>query len=43
MRSEILKQMKELFELKKMGAITEDEYIEKKTTLLQDLSNNIVL
>jgi hypothetical protein len=37
LRSEIIKQIKDLFDLKQLGAITEEEYEEKKKTLLKDL------
>jgi len=36
-RSEVLNQIKELFQLKDMGAITEDEYKEKKENIMRDL------
>ena len=37
LRSEVIKQIKDLFDLKNLGAITEEEYVEKKTFLLKDL------
>lgn len=37
MRSELIKQIKDLFDLKQLGAITEEEYVENKKILLQDL------
>ena len=40
-RSEILKQIKDLYDLKTMGAITEDEYKSKKEILFKDLQWNI--
>ena len=35
LRSEVIKQVKDLFDLKEMGAITEEEYEEKKKNLLE--------
>ena len=37
LRSEVIKQVKDLFDLKEMGAITEKEYEEKKKNLLEYL------
>ena len=37
LRSEVIKQIKDLFDLKNLGAITEEEYVEKKVLLLKDL------
>ena len=37
LRSEVIKQVKDLFDLKEMGAITEEEYEEKKKNLLEYL------
>ena len=37
LRSEVIKQIKDLFDLKNLGAITEEEYVEKKALLLKDL------
>ncbi|XP_028417959.1 uncharacterized protein LOC114542659 isoform X2 [Dendronephthya gigantea] len=36
-RSEVIKQIREFFDLKQLGAITEDEYEAKKALLLQDI------
>jgi hypothetical protein len=37
LRSEVIRQIKDLFDLKEIGAITEKEYEEKKKILLKDL------
>lgn len=37
MRSEAIKQVKDLFDLKEIGAITDEEYEEKKELLLEYL------
>ena len=37
MRSEAIKQVKDLFDLKEIGAITDEEYEEKKKLLLEYL------
>jgi hypothetical protein len=37
LRSETIKQIKDLFDLKQLDAITEEEYEEKKKILLKDL------
>jgi predicted RNase H-like HicB family nuclease len=36
-RAEVLKQLKDLFELKSIGAITEEGYEQKKPILMKDL------
>ena len=37
MRSEVIKQIRDLFDLKQMEAITEEEYDEKREILLKDI------
>ena len=37
LRLEVLKQIRELHELNEIGAITEDEYKQKKKVLLNDI------
>ena len=37
LRSEVIKQIRDLFDLKQMGAITEEEYDEKREILLKDI------
>ena len=37
LRSEVLKQIREFFDLKQLGAITEEEYDEKRKILLKDI------
>ena len=38
LRSEVIKQIKDLFDLKELGAITVEEYEEKKNLLLKDIN-----
>ena len=37
LRSEVIKHIKDLFDLKQVGAITQEEYDDKKEILLKDL------